>query len=124
MRFLKRAITVSAATLTLAGLTACGAVGTAVDCNAAGNEATKIMQEWTGSLSAGMTDPKAMEKASNTAAEKSKALAAKYDGEIAAALNDLAAGFESIKDLKDASKLTEFTGKMQGFSTKIQSACT
>ncbi|MFE3452859.1 hypothetical protein ACFXJ8_28425 [Nonomuraea sp. NPDC059194] len=123
MRFLKRAITVSAATLTLAGLTACGAVGTAVDCNAVANEATKIMTEWSGSLSTAMTDDAAMEKASSTAAEKSKALAAKYDGELAAALNDLAAGFESIKDLKDASKLTEFTGKMQGFSTKIQSAC-
>ncbi|MET9341281.1 MULTISPECIES: hypothetical protein [unclassified Nonomuraea] len=123
MRFLKRAITVSAATLTLAGLTACGAVGTAVDCTTASNEATKIMNEWSGSLAKAVTDPAAMEKASTEAADKTKALAAKYDGELASALNDLASSFDSIKGLQDASKLTEFTTKINGFSTKIQSAC-
>ncbi|MEV0387844.1 hypothetical protein [Nonomuraea sp. NPDC050643] len=119
----RRRLAVAAATLTLAVLTtACGAIGQAVDCNAAANDASKIITEWTSALTANATDEKAIGDASKTAADKTKALAGKYDGEVAAALNDLADSFTSLEG-GDLSKATEFTGKITGFQTKITSAC-
>ncbi len=121
----RRRLAVVAATLTLAVLTStgCGALGQAVDCNTAAQEATKIMNEWTTTITKDATDTKAIGTASKDAAGKTKELAGKYDGEVAAALNDLAAGFETLEK-GDLSEVTSFTGKMQGFSTKISSACT
>lgn len=122
MKVNSRRIAISLAALSLAGLlSACG-VGQAVDCNAAATDAAKIMNEWTGSITKNAADPKAMETASAEAATKSKELAGKYDGELAAALNDMASGFENVK-MDDVASMTEFTTKLQGFSTKIQSAC-
>jgi hypothetical protein len=120
----RRRLAVAAATLTLAVLTtACGALGQAVDCNSAANEATKIMTDWSSEVTKNAADTKAIGTASKTAAGKTKELAGKYDGEVAAALNDLASGFETMEK-GDLAGVSEFTGKMNGFSTKITSACT
>ncbi|MET7337248.1 hypothetical protein [Nonomuraea sp. NPDC005650] len=119
----RRRLAVAAATLTLAVLTtACGALGQAVDCNTAAQEATKIMNEWTTTITKDATDTKAIGTASKDAAAKTKELAGKYDGDVAAALNDLAAGFETLEK-GDLAEVSSFTGKMQGFSTKITAAC-
>ncbi|GAA2781076.1 MULTISPECIES: hypothetical protein [Nonomuraea] len=124
MRFLKRAITISAATLTLTGLTACGAVGNAANCVEANNEATKIMTEYSKGMTNIGTNPdemqKAMAKSAQEASDKLKTLAGKYDGELAEALNEAAGLFESLKS--DATSADAMT-KVQSFSTKIQSAC-
>ncbi|MGP3910987.1 hypothetical protein [Nonomuraea sp. 10N515B] len=120
----RRRLAVAAATLTLAVLTmtGCGALGQAVDCNTAANEATKIMTDWSSEVSKNATDTKAVGDASKTAADKTKELAGKYDGDVAAALNDLAAGFETMEK-GDLNGVTEFTGKMNGFAQKITAAC-
>ncbi|NUP03305.1 MAG: hypothetical protein HOV96_34550 [Nonomuraea sp.] len=118
-----RRLALAVATISLAALTtACGAVGQAMDCNSAANEVTKIATEWSTAISKDATNTKALGEASKTAATKTKDLAGKYDGDVAAALNDLAAGFESL-DGGDISKVSEFSGKMSGFQTKITSAC-
>ncbi|PZG01724.1 hypothetical protein C1J01_47870 [Nonomuraea aridisoli] len=80
------------------------------------------MNEWNGSLAASATDPDALGKASKTAAQKTKDLAGKYDGEVAAALNDLAAGFSTMEG-GDMTKAAELTTKVSGFQTKLKSAC-
>ncbi|WP_219468413.1 hypothetical protein [Nonomuraea rhizosphaerae] len=119
----RRRIAIAIATLTLAGLTtACGAIGNAVDCNQVGNEVTKITQEFTTSMSSAAADPKAIDKASQETAGKLKTLAAKYDGDLAGALNDLAGIFESI-NTKDMSGATESLSKITDVQTKIQKAC-
>lgn len=120
-----RRVTLAIATITLAGLTtACGAVGQAVDCNTAAAKVTPIMNDFNKSMASAATDPKAVEEAGKEAAGKVKTLAADYDGEMAAALNDLASGLEGMKmDGSDPSALMESANKMQGFVTKIQSAC-
>ncbi|MEV0200491.1 hypothetical protein [Nonomuraea sp. NPDC050691] len=120
-----RRIAVAIATLTLAGLTtACGALGNAVDCNQVGNEVTKIMNDFSGSMAKVAADPKAFETAGDEAAAKVKTLAGNYDGELAAALNDLATGLDGLKiDAANPSATMESVQKMQGFVTKIQSAC-
>ncbi|MEV4288525.1 hypothetical protein AB0K40_23705 [Nonomuraea bangladeshensis] len=119
----RRRLAIAAATISLAVLTtACGALGQAVDCNSAAQEASKIMTDWSSEVTKNATDAKAVGAASATAADKTKELAGKYDGDVAAALNDLAAGFESLEK-GDVAQMTEFTGKMNGFSSKITSAC-
>ncbi|MEW9551269.1 hypothetical protein [Nonomuraea sp. NPDC050783] len=120
----RRRLAVVAATFSLAVLTtACGALGQAVDCNTAANDATKIMTDWSTEVTGNATDAKAIGTASKTAADKTKELAGKYDGDVAAALNELAAGFQSLEK-GDLTDVTEFTGKMNGFSSKITAACT
>ncbi|AQZ69391.1 unnamed protein product [[Actinomadura] parvosata subsp. kistnae] len=115
-----RRLAVAAATLTLAAFTtACGAIGQAVDCNTAASDATKIATEFSSSMTA---DAGAMETAAKTASDKTKELAGKYDGEVAAALNDLADAYSSIKP-GDAASLTEFSTKINGFTSKITAAC-
>ncbi|MEV0624684.1 hypothetical protein ACI2LC_14315 [Nonomuraea wenchangensis] len=119
----RRRLAVAAATLSLAVLTtACGALGQAVDCNTAVQEASKITSEWSSEITKNATDAKAVGAASATAADKTKELAGKYDGDVAAALNDLAAGFESLEK-GDVAQMTEFTGKLNGFSSKLTAAC-
>ncbi|MEO3892659.1 hypothetical protein [Nonomuraea sp. B5E05] len=119
----RRRLAVAAATLTLAVLTtACGALGNAVDCNTAAGEASKIASEWSTAVTKNATDTDAIGTASQTAADKTKELAGKYDGEVAAALNDLAAGFDSLKG-GDLSSVSEFSGKVSGFQSKITAAC-
>ncbi|MEU6725669.1 hypothetical protein ABZ917_18340 [Nonomuraea wenchangensis] len=119
----RRRLAIAAATLSLAVLTtACGALGQAVDCNTAAQEASKIMTDWSSEVTKNAADTKAVGTASASAADKTKELAGKYDGEVAAALNDLAAGFESLEK-GDLAQVSEFTGKMNGFSSKITSAC-
>ncbi|GAA3229482.1 hypothetical protein [Nonomuraea helvata] len=119
----RRRLAVAAATLTLAVLTtACGAIGQAVDCNTAASEASKIATEWSSAMASAATDKDALGKASKTAADKTKELAGKYDGDVAAALNDLAAGFETMEK-GDLSSAAEFTSKIGGFQSKITSAC-
>lgn len=119
----RRRLAIAAATLTLAVLsTACGAVGQAVDCNTAASEASKIASEWSSAMSSDPTNTEALGKASKTAADKTKELAAKYDGDVAAALNDMAAGFQTMEK-GDLNSVTEFSSKMQGFTTKITAAC-
>ncbi|MEU7739878.1 hypothetical protein [Nonomuraea sp. NPDC049158] len=121
----RRRIAIAIATLSLAGLTtACGAIGNAVDCNQMGSEVTKIMTDFNGSMASAATDPKAFETAGDDAAAKVKTLAGKYDGELAAALNDLASGLDGIKvDPKDPTGSLDSVQKLQSFVTKIQSAC-
>jgi hypothetical protein len=117
-------LAVAAATLTLAVLTtACGALGQAVDCNSAANEATKIMTDWSSEVTKNAADTKAVGTASKSAADKTKELAGKYDGDVAGALNELASGFETMEK-GDLAGVSEFSGKMNGFATKITSACT
>ncbi|GGS76638.1 hypothetical protein ACFFV7_07675 [Nonomuraea spiralis] len=119
-----RRLALAVATISLAALsTACGAVGQAVDCNSAANEVTKIATDWSSAITKNATDTAALGEASKTAASKTKELAGKYDGDVAAALNDLASGFESLES-GDISKATEFSGKMSGFQSKITAACT
>ncbi|WP_433433200.1 hypothetical protein [Nonomuraea sp. CA-141351] len=119
----RRRLAVAAATLTLAVLsTACGAIGQAVDCNTAASEASKIATEWSSAMATSATDKEALGKASKTAADKTKELASKYDGDVAAALNDMAAGFETMEK-GDLSSVAEFSGKMNGFTSKITAAC-
>ncbi|MFI6919918.1 hypothetical protein ACIBIZ_08180 [Nonomuraea spiralis] len=119
-----RRLALAVATISLAALsTACGAVGQAVDCNSAANEVTKIATDWSSAITKNATDTAALGEASKTAAAKTKELAGKYDGDVAAALNDLASGFESLES-GDISKATEFSGKMTGFQSKITAACT
>ncbi|MFI7610109.1 hypothetical protein ACIBP6_02590 [Nonomuraea terrae] len=121
----RRRLAVTAATLTLAvlGVTSCGAVGQAVDCNTAAGEASKIATEWSNAITSNPTDQDALGEASKTAAGQAKELAGKYDGEVAAALNDLADGFQTMEG-GDLSSATEFTGKLNGFTSKITAACT
>ncbi|MEU0571301.1 hypothetical protein ABZ297_38715 [Nonomuraea sp. NPDC005983] len=121
----RRRLAIAVATLTLAGLTtACGAIGNAVDCNKVGQEVTTIMTDFNGSMSKVATDPKALETAGDEAAAKVKELAKGYDGELASALDDLATGLDGIKiDAKDPSATLDSVQKMQGFITKIESAC-
>jgi hypothetical protein len=120
----RRRLAVAVATLSLAAFaTACGAVGQAVDCNTAANEASKIMTDWTSEVTKNATDTKAVGDASKAAATKTKDLAGKYDGDVAAALNELAASFESMEK-GDLNGVSEFTGKMNSFSSKITAACT
>ncbi|MFB4276966.1 MULTISPECIES: hypothetical protein [unclassified Nonomuraea] len=119
----RRRLAVAAATLTLAVLTtACGAIGQAVDCNTAATEASKIATDWSTAVTKDAGDTKAVQTASKTAADKTKELAGKYDGEVAAALNDLADGFASMEG-GDLSSVSEFSGKVNGFTSKITSAC-
>ncbi|MEV4170019.1 hypothetical protein [Nonomuraea sp. NPDC049709] len=119
----RRRLAVAAATLTLAVLTtACGAIGQAVDCNTAATEASKIATDWSTAVTKDVGDTKAVQTASKTAADKTKELAGKYDGEVAAALNDLADGFASMEG-GDLSSVTEFSGKVNGFTSKITAAC-
>ncbi|GAA1679196.1 hypothetical protein GCM10009733_090040 [Nonomuraea maheshkhaliensis] len=119
----RRRLAVAGATLTLAVLTtACGAIGQAVDCNTAANDAAKIATEWSSAVTKDAANADAVESASKTAETKTKELAGKYDGEVAAALNDLADGFGSIKG-GDLSSITEFSGKVNGFTSKITAAC-
>jgi hypothetical protein len=120
-----RRIAIAIATLTLAGLTtACGALGTAVDCNKVASEVTAIMNDFNTSAAGAATDPKSLETAGTEAAGKVKTLAADYDGELGSALNDLASGLEGIKiDAQDPTASMESVTKLQGFITKIQSAC-
>ncbi len=119
----RRRLAVAAATLSLAVLTtACGALGQAVDCNTAAQEASKIMTDWSSEVTKNATDANAVGTASATAADRTKELAGKYDGDVAAALNDLAAGFESMEK-GDVAQMTEFTGKLNGFSSKLTAAC-
>lgn len=118
----RRRLAVAAATLTLAVLTtACGAIGQAVDCNTAANDATKIATEWSTAITKDIGDADAVKTASKTASDKTKELAGKYDGEVASALNDLASAYESIDG--DASGVAEFSGKVNGFTSKITAAC-
>ncbi|MER7502760.1 hypothetical protein AB0L05_06430 [Nonomuraea pusilla] len=121
----RRRLAIAFAALTLAGLTtACGAVGNAVDCNKVGQEVTAIMTDFNKSLANVATDPKALETAGSEAAEKVKKLAGDYDGELASALNDLASGLEGMKiDAKNPTATMDSVQKMQGFTTKITSAC-
>ncbi|NBE94417.1 hypothetical protein FE391_11465 [Nonomuraea sp. KC401] len=119
----RRRLAVAAATLTLAVLTtACGALGNAVDCNTAASEASKIASEWSTAVTKNASDTDAIGTASQTAADKTKELAGKYDGEVASALNDLAAGFDSMKG-GDLSSVSDFSGKVNGFTSKITAAC-
>lgn len=117
-----RRFALAVATISLAALsTACG-VGQAIDCNSAATEVNKIATDWSGAITKNATDTKAVGTASKTAATKTKELAGKYDGDVAAALNDLASGFESLEG-GDLTKVSEFTGKMSGFQSKITAAC-
>ncbi|TDC09952.1 hypothetical protein E1267_05870 [Nonomuraea longispora] len=119
----RRRLAVAAATLTLAVLTtACGALGNTVDCNTAASEASKIASEWSTAVTKNASDTDAIGTASQTAADKTKELAGKYDGEVASALNDLAAGFDSMKG-GDLSSVSDFSGKVNGFTSKITAAC-
>ncbi|TDC95003.1 hypothetical protein E1292_39515 [Nonomuraea deserti] len=119
----RRRLAVAATTLTLAVVTtACGALGNAVDCNSAAGEASKITSEWSTAVTKNAADTDAIGTASQTAADKTKELAGKYDGQVAAALNDLAAGFDSLKG-GDLSSISEFSSKASGFQSKIMEAC-
>ncbi|MEU8245941.1 hypothetical protein [Nonomuraea sp. NPDC048916] len=119
----RRRIAMAIATLTLAGLTtACGAIGTAVDCNAVAQEITKISNEFSASLGNAATDPDALKNAATVASDKAKALAAKYDGELGASLNEFAGVFDSFKS-NDVNEMTAATTKLSSFQTKITSAC-
>lgn len=125
MKVNSRRIAVTLAALSLAGLlSACGAVGQAVDCNAVSNEVTKISTEFSTAAAGGAADPEVFNKAGEDAAKKAKALASKYDGELGAALNDFATAFEGMKlDPANPAGLMESVNKLQGFSTKITAAC-
>ncbi|MGW0805628.1 hypothetical protein [Nonomuraea sp. NPDC002799] len=119
----RRRLAIAAATLTLAVVTtACGAIGQAVDCNTAATEASKIATEWSSTVTKDIGDTTVVQTASKSAADKTKELAGKYDGEVAAALNDLAAGFASMES-GDLNSVTEFSGKVNGFTSKITAAC-
>ncbi|MEU4573302.1 hypothetical protein ACBI99_00530 [Nonomuraea sp. ATR24] len=120
-----RRIAIAIATLTLAGLTtACGAIGTAVDCNKVASEVTTIMNGFSTSVAGAATDPSAMEKAGQEAAGKIKTLAADYDGELRSALDEMASGMESIKiDAANPTAAMDAVTKLQSSATKIQGAC-
>ncbi|WP_084965432.1 hypothetical protein [Thermoactinospora rubra] len=126
---MKIKIGLAAAALVLAGLTTgCGAFGQAVDCNAVSKEVTEIMSAYSTSLTASMSDPQkaaeAMEKSGKEAADKLRALAAKHDGELAAAVNDLAGAMDGMKvDAANPSGMNDAMAKVQSFQTKIISAC-
>ncbi|MFI6905875.1 hypothetical protein ACIBKY_31740 [Nonomuraea sp. NPDC050394] len=121
----RRRIAITIATLTLAGLTtACGGLGNAVDCASMSADLNKITQEFTTSMTSAGTDIKAIETASSDAAGKIKTLAGKHDGDLASALNDLAAVFEGIKvDEKNPASATEALGKIPDIQAKVQKAC-
>ncbi|GAB2934163.1 hypothetical protein WBK31_02185 [Nonomuraea sp. N2-4H] len=118
-----RRIATVAATLTLAAMTtACGVLGQAVDCNAVASEAQQIATEWSNVISSNATDQEAVAAASKSAADKARELAGKYDGEIAAALTDLADGFASFES-GNVTSASGFMTKLNGFQSKITSAC-
>ncbi|NRQ36796.1 hypothetical protein HII36_33905 [Nonomuraea sp. NN258] len=120
----RRRLAIAVATLAFAGFatTACGAVGQAVDCGTMSQEVTKISSEFTTAMGGAGTDIKAIEKASKDASDKLKALAGKYDGDLASGLNDMAAIFESIK-ADDTAGMTEAMGKIPDAQAKITKAC-
>ncbi|MFG1945275.1 hypothetical protein [Nonomuraea sp. NPDC048826] len=122
----RRRLAIAIATFAFAGMTitGCGALGQAVDCQTAAKEVTTIMTEFNTAMASAATDPKAVETAGQDAAAKVKSLAGNYDGEVGAALNDLASGLEGIKiDGSDPQGSMESVNKLQGFITKIQAAC-
>jgi hypothetical protein len=119
----RRRLAVAAATLTLAALlTGCGAVGQAVDCSTATTEINKITTEFSTSLSSAATDIKAIETASQETAGKLKTLAGKYDGDLASAINDMAAVFEGIKADDPSGAQTAMT-KLPEIQAKAVAAC-
>ncbi|MFG2075640.1 hypothetical protein SAMN05421874_102296 [Nonomuraea maritima] len=120
----RRRLAVSAATLTFAALavTSCGAVGQAMDCGTAATEASEIATEWSTAVTKNVTDTAALQEASKSAATKMKDLAGKYDGDLASALNDLADGFAGMEN-GDQSGVAALAGKMNDYTTKVQSAC-
>ncbi|MFI6323470.1 hypothetical protein ACIBG8_38495 [Nonomuraea sp. NPDC050556] len=120
MKINSRRIATTLAAVSLAGLlSACG-VGQKVDCVTMSNEVTKISQEFTTALSGAATDPKAIETASADAGAKLKALAGKYDGDLASAINDLANLFDGMKDPANAATSA---GKIPDIQAKITKAC-
>ncbi|GAA4521130.1 MULTISPECIES: hypothetical protein [Nonomuraea] len=122
----RRRLALAVATFAFAGMTitGCGALSQAVDCNTAAAEVTTIMNEFNTTAASAATDPKALETAGKEAGAKVKTLAGNYDGEVGAALNDLATGLEGIKiDGSDPAGSMESVSKLQGFITKIQQAC-
>ncbi|WP_336206271.1 hypothetical protein [Nonomuraea sp. LPB2021202275-12-8] len=122
----RRRLAIASATLSFALLTtACGAIGTAVDCNTVSQEVTTIMTDFNKSMATAAADPKALETAGAEASAKVKTLAADYDGELGSALNDLASGLEGMKiDAQNPTATMDSVQKLQGFVTKIQAACT
>ncbi|UBU11670.1 hypothetical protein [Nonomuraea gerenzanensis] len=119
----RRRLAVAAATLTIAAFTtACGAIGQAVDCTQVSQEITKITTEYSSSLSSAATDPAAIDKASQETADKLKSLASKYDGDLASAVNDMAALFEGIKS-DNIAAASDTMSKIPDIQAKIVSAC-
>ncbi|GAA4077726.1 hypothetical protein [Nonomuraea soli] len=120
---MKTKIGVGLAGLVLIGLTtSCGAVGQAVDCNAAVTEANKIVTTWSGSVASIATDPAAFEKSTKEAASQLKTLAGKYDGDLAGGINDLAAIVESV-DASNPAGMADIATKSQSAQTKLAAAC-
>ncbi|MEU0485235.1 hypothetical protein ABZ260_39410 [Streptosporangium sp. NPDC006013] len=89
---------------------------------------TKIFTDYTTSATAGAGDPGKFNDATAKLAADLKALAGTADGDVAAALTDLATSFESIKiDPNDpaasAAALGTVGTKFQEATTKLAAAC-
>ncbi|MEU7001224.1 hypothetical protein [Nonomuraea sp. NPDC046570] len=128
MKFNSRGIAVTIAALALAGLTsACGS-SSAAACADVNAEVTKLVSEYSANATKNMTDLKAFEEANKKMAEGLKGIAAKHDGDLASAINDLAAVYDGLKidaadPAKSAAALTDIGTKSQEITAKMAKAC-
>lgn len=126
VKFNSRGIAVTIAALALAGLTsACGS-SSAAACADANAEVAKLASDYSANATKNMTDLKAFEAANKKMAEDIKAVAAKHDGDLASAINDLAAiydGIDASDPAKSAAALTNMGTKVQEIQAKMAKAC-
>ena len=119
-----KSLAVSVAVLAMAGLTACGSSNTAA-CADVSAEITKLTSEYSAGA-ANMADAKAFDAANTKMSDGLKALAGKYDGDLASAVGDLADIYASFK-IDDPAKMTallaEIGTKQQAVTEKITKAC-
>lgn len=95
-------------------VTACGGGSESkVDCKAVGEQVSKIM---TDAVSNSGSNLDSMDANYKSAASKIRTLADKYDGNLKSALKDLA-------DALDNPTTQESMQKIQGFQSKLHSAC-
>lgn len=121
----RRTLALAAASLALVGVTsACGFVETAATCG----EAKQLFTDYTSRVTSASGDLNALNTANKDLADKLKDLAAKSDGELATALNEMAntwAGFtiDPANPAEAMSKVTEFSKSAQESATKLGNIC-
>ncbi|WP_406312788.1 hypothetical protein OHA77_30180 [Streptosporangium sp. NBC_01639] len=119
-----RRIAVAVAGVALLSMTAACGSGNAALCT----EAQQLITGYTSSMAANVGDLEKFNQANQKLGEDLKALAAKSDGDVASALNDVATSMGGLKiDAKDpsaaAAAVPEFSKKLTEAGVKLQTSC-